>query len=209
MNATELLTPDLKPSGVWVCGTCRKVQAVTLLGELLGNVRDKDAEFKSAHARSQAEKCCEQPVCKCGKPRDRYRTICDDCSRQREQEAERRRFEAAEKVEYDGGMVMTPGDTFFSDLDALEDHYADADPEDGTKPEYVWLTKPVKFALDLSGDLLDRVHDRMHEDAADQFDAAALKELDEFGKAWWAKHGVASYEPDFTRCVLLTHEARQ
>src|SRR5688500_14670278 len=146
MNAFELLMPDGKPSSVFVCEKCSNVAS---------SLRVADA-------------CCAPTLCRvCEKPSGRqHYAMCEPCQRIEDAAKERALFDKAEKLTHDDGPFFTPGGDFFSDIDAIEDKYADADPEDMVKPEYVWCAKQIKFRLDVSGDLQDQMHNDLHEDAS-------------------------------------------
>jgi hypothetical protein len=194
MNAVELLMPDGKPTGVFVCGRCDHIYAP---GSRRADVR--------GHYLKLANNCCTPTLCRtCGKPSGRqYYTLCEPCSRVEDAAKERALFDKAEKVEHDDGPFFTPGGRWFRDLDEIEDYYADADPEDGTKPEYVWCTKVLTDRPDWSGDALDKAHSDLSEDTADAIDRTALDELDAWCDAWWDANVPTCYEPDYKRCVVL------
>lgn len=62
---------------------------------------------------------------------------------------------------------------------------------------------------DASGYIADQLHDNFHEDAGDDITDAEWKRLDAFVDEWWEKQGVVSYQPDFSRCVLLPPAEQQ
>ncbi|WP_439627530.1 hypothetical protein [Gemmata sp.] len=203
MDAYELLKPGGAKTGVFACGKCGLLRSWNNTTAKPANIPPEDHAAQDGHIRTEAERCCRPKVCTdCGGVNEsKSWTICEPCRVKHDTRRERARFEKARHLtpaEY-GGPVMEPNDRFHMDLGAFEDHYADADPEDGTRPEYVWACRPVKFCIDLRGHVLDHVH----EDAADQIDEAGLKELDAFEKQWWEKYGVESWEIDYSRAVVL------
>lgn len=190
MNSVELFHKDGKPAGVFYCGECRIVH----------------------RTQEHAEQCCAPYKCeRCGEiVQEKYWTICTACRKRKEEERERERFENAEKVkadDYDGvlyveGMSGDYGDGYFSGLETLLDYCGD---EDSDPPEYAWVCKPCHFAsLDI-----DRVLSYIGDggDAYEDFDYDDLvgvkdleKAIDAFNEA---NKGIVSYQPDYTKAVLL------
>lgn len=209
-DAVELLLPGGAGSKVWMCPECRTLVSRCYQPVGDGNGKSYTPEERDEFARRSAGRCCEEAKCPCGnglghKNKQGGWTKCGDCRHRDEQDREQKRFDKATKLseaEWDG-PVWTPGDKFFMSLEDFHDHYLDSEPDDFVRPEYVWCSKPVKWQPDLSGYVMDQVSDNFHEDAADQIDAAALKELDDFGEAWWATHSVQSFEVDYSKCVLI------
>ncbi len=193
MNAVELFHQDGRPAGVWYCGKCK-----CIVGDRTGG---KDA----------AEKCCEPSKCEqCGAEVERYWRSCGECRRKNEVKREQERFALSKKLTLDewgasdvcDNMLMHPtADKWFRDLDDFEE-WLSCD-SGRVRPSYLWCSEHIRWRPDASGDLRDRLHDNFHEDAADDISDDEYKRLDDMVNAWWQENRVISYEPDYSRCVLL------
>lgn len=191
-EAVELRLPDGTSSGAWMCSRCRNVVYYHGATEL---------------ACKNAMGCC---VCRiCGKPLEhRWSIWCEACEKTRFDKAQ-----ADREAEYLGsanylkpaeynGPVFTPAGRFFVNLNEFDDHYSHS-KDAPHRPEYVWCAEPVRWTPDLSDYVVDQIRDNFHEDAEDQLDETALKELDEFARKWWADNRVDSWTVDYSGCVLV------
>lgn len=212
MDAVELLLPESKPSGVWMCRKCRVLAASCHSPVQVGD-RETTWEEKSESARKRAERCCNPTCDKCGaKCRPEYR-LCEPCDALKRAEDARRRearlFEKATKLTVDEWGKSDAAewlfddrcDKWFRDLDEAEEWYAD--DEERERPAYLWCSVPIRWKPHASDDIASQMHDHFHEDASDDIPDAEWKRLDAFVNEWWAEQGVVSFEPDFSRCVLL------
>ena len=184
MNATELFLDDGKSAGIYFCGKCRNV----------------------ARTPQDAEQCCENNICeKCGKDVGKqYRKRCDACNALDDAVKERERFDKAEKVFLDNwnSWVFCEGlghnDGFFPSIEDMFDCVKTKD-----LPEYVWTCNPIYFAVADVSDITERISDNAYEG----FDVDDLNGLTELGKAIdafnEANKDVVSYEPDYTKAVLI------
>lgn len=162
-------------------------------------------------AKQAAELHCAPKLCECGKPLDKKPyTLCSECLEQREVEREHARFEKAAKVsidDYDGDYaVFWPdgpgggmGEGFYSNLDELLEIYED---EEMDLPPYVWACKPYELHMDAGG-ILERAISGHHEDAYDSLNDGAEEELQTLLDFFCKKQNVRSWEPDYTKVVLL------
>lgn len=204
MNAVELQLPGGAPSGVFACGKCGIISSGS-------HVRGTDTVIRERLQRL-ANECCAPPTCAdCGKVREKnYYVVCDRCKEKRDAGREVERFEKAKKLTVEEWSASASADCFllddrcdkwFRDLDDAEEWYAD--DAERERSAYLWCTTPVKWKPDASGDIADRMHDHYSEDACEGISDAEYKRLDEFVNQWWEEQGVVSYEPDYSRCVLL------
>lgn len=218
MNAQQLLMPDGKPSGVWMCGAC-----TCLVGRSNATIPlEPDGKMPSPEkcaeiVRLQAVRCCDYRCEVCSARCKQYHRLCDahaaEQSNERERAREAARFEKATKLTVDEWgksdaaelLYDNRCDKWFRDLDDAEEWYAD--DEERERPAYLWCSDVIRWKPDASGYIGDRMHDHFHEDACDEIAGAEWKRLDEFVDKWWEEQGVVSYEPDFSRCVLLPDRA--
>lgn len=221
MNAVELLLPGGKPSGVFMCGQCHRIESYNGVPARFPNpeVSWKDDEkVTSQHAewmRERAEGCCRPTLCnRCMKPSGRqYVMICGGCAVIQEHEREVEKFTAAVKLTVeqwgasDAAEMLYDSlcDKWFRDLDDAEEWYAD--DEERTRPAYLWCSKVISWKPDASGDIGDRMHDLFNEDACNDITQAEWDKLDAMVTKWWEEQGVVGYDPDFSRCVLLSPTA--
>lgn len=183
MNATELYLKDGRAAGIFFCGECRIVH------------RDE----------SLANQCCSPRFCtRCGvAEQPKYSLLCEPCARLASAERERERFEKAEKVEEWDGWVYCEGtgrDGYSESIEELLDLLEDSgDPI----PPYVWTCTAIPFAAVT----IDEIKDRICDDAYEDFDADDLSGLDDLKEALdkfnQANEGVLSYQPDYTKAVLI------
>lgn len=190
MNATQLFHADGKPSKVFFCGKCRMTAAT----------------------QENAEQCCQNYKCQhCGVDTgSRSWLSCDACRRKIEDEAERRRFEKAEKVTSWDGPIYCEGlgynEGFFESVEDLWDYLGDEEElETGERkaPEYVWTCdcKPI-CSLDYD-EIIENATQDAHEGwEPDQLTGAeALKSaLDAFNEANKEQVG---WEPNFKKALLI------
>lgn len=204
MNAVQLLNPNGSPSGVWACGKC---------GSLHGHTTTKtgyDSEFNL----QRAQVCCDRRCLDCNAPLERLSpyAVCRGCLPRRDERQRNERFKKATKLTVEewgksgaGPMLYSEIlDRWFDDLDGVDEWVEDGDEDEPReRPAYLWCTVPMKWEPDVGGDLADQMHDNLGEDTPDQIPGAEWKRLEHFVSEWWAKNKVASYQPDFSRCVLL------
>jgi hypothetical protein len=182
MNATELFLKDGKPTGIFFCEKCRQI----------------------ACTHDSAERCCKNYLCtKCGVDTgQRSWTACEPCRRAAEAEGERARFEKAEKLTKWDGWVDDGSDYYPSVGAYLESR--DSGSGNGDVPEYVWACKAIQIVKVDSDHLMQEIEEHGYED----FDSSTLDGLAEFETACKAfekaNADVVSYEPDYTRAVLLS-----
>ena len=181
MNATELFHKDGRSAHVWYCGQCRNVKGT----------------------QEHAEQCCGKWHCKeCGAECANYHLQCQICFRKQQDAKERERFAKAEKVtEWDGWVFcdgLNHNNGYFSGMDDL---YDQVEPED--LPDYVWTCTANRFVhFDMTHEL-ERIAENGYEDCDfDDFDGLPelKKAVDAFNEA---NAGKLSYEPDFTKAVLV------
>lgn len=181
MNAIELFHQNGKPAGVFYCEKCRTVNL----------------------SRGVAEQCCQNYRCdKCGKDTgSRTRLRCDLCMMKDDEEKELARFENAEKLTSWDGLVFD-GSDFHASLEEFIDQWG-YDHGDNDMPEYVWACKPKRFVkLDIA-DIMESLTDDAPEDW-DWETLNGLKEFDEAIKKFIAANSdVRSYEPDYTKAVII------
>lgn len=186
MNAMELFLKDGRSAAVFYCGQCRIVHP----------------------SEAEANQCCAPYRCdKCGHETPRYHTRCDACRRIVEAEAERVRFEKAEKLTAWDGFIYRDGTGRDGYSQSLEDFYDywECDHDDGDEfPQYVWACKANHFVNADVSDITERMADEAYEDwEPDTLDG--LEELkaaiDKFNEA---NADVCSYQPDYTKAILLT-----
>lgn len=190
MNAIQLHFSDGKPAGVWYCSNCKCV----------------------ARSQELAEQCCAPRKCSaCGEPvREQYRTLCEDCRKIDEETRERDRFSKAEKLAEWKGWVWDPEgrgwklDGFSESVEEFLEYLEDQEQE---IPEYVWACKPVQFVHGELADITDKIIDNAYEDFdVNELDGlwelkAAIEKFNELNK------DVVSYEPDYSKAVLLPKKA--
>lgn len=177
MNATELFLKDGRTAGVFYCEKCRVV----------------------ARTKDDADQCCVPYICKtCGKETGRrFYTICDTCVTAKHAKEERERFDKAEKLTEWSGWVVC-GDDFYESVSDMLDM---VDHEE--LPQYVWACKSRQFVkVDICSIL-----EGIGEDGYEDFDPDTLDgipALDTALKAFEdANATVLSYEPDYTKAVLI------
>jgi hypothetical protein len=150
-----------------------------------------------------AEQCCNQVLCRCGKAAVGGYVVCPKCLVEAERRVEQARFDKAEKIlidAYDGDWIFSDAfhDDGFSPTDQVEDALERMDPKD--RPKYAWACKPFGLKRIDATDIIEHLLEDHHEDAWEQVDHDGLQAvLDE----WIKKQSVISYEPDYSKAVLL------
>jgi hypothetical protein len=155
-------------------------------------------------AREIAENHCGPWTCRvCGNEHDwSHQRICRSCWNK--QDAERRVRADAERrakateipaAQYDGWV--TNGDKFWPDVNAMLD-----DVEEGKEPAWVWGCKCVPFHID-AGWIIEGALEEHHKDAGDAISNTDVERLQKMIDQWCNGMGIESWEPDYTRVVLL------
>lgn len=183
MNATELYHKDGTSAGVYYCEKCRCVGASV----------------------AAAEDCCRPNKCdRCGREVNRYHYRCDECWKLDRARQEQERFEKAEKLTEWDGWVFCDGwgeSGYFESMETFMDDVEGSGPD--CAPEYVWTCKPMAFVRVDMRSILSQIED----DSYDGFDAETLNGIDDLEKAIGEfnerNKDVLSYEPDFTKAVLI------
>lgn len=177
---------DAKEITCWQCSSCGRIYV----------------------SKDLAEECC---VCRtCGKPISKgkgYNRECSDCYHKRMTQVAEKRYQDAHKVsweDYDGAMV-------YSELTG--EYY------DDFSPEYIrdaWEASeeapyPGYGAMQLYGTskhMIELEASRIQEDIESgdvyegyEFTPDMERDLEEFCKAWNAKHADASYYPDYSVAI--------
>ena len=174
----QLLRANGKPANVFACLTCDEVWTT----------------------RQSADKCCNRR-CPCGQPVQRYHTACATCIATAEAKREADRLEAADEVEYDGGMVWD-GDYHETLDDFIEARLDEMEPGDSL-PEFVYPCKSSGPALQLSMDCFEHRLDDAWKDASwEDFDGVGqLKAaLEEFNRV---NANRLAWEPDYSKKVRV------
>lgn len=182
MNAMELHLPDGRPAGVHYCSQCRNV-------------------FGGMNSQPRAEQCCQNYRCSdCGQDTgSRYMLRCRACVTAGEEAAERKKFEAAEKLTRWDGFIYD-GNEYFDTVDCFLDYLAG---EDRPVPEYVWACRSKAFVKPCLDSLLDSFMDESYEDF-EPSDLHGLEELKQsLARFEEANKEVVSYLPDYSKAVLL------
>ncbi len=197
MNPVELQLPDGKPSGVWMCQTCRHLHNDHIYsgGEGCGLM--------------MATRCCEPVICEycklpvdvSEKPWTAHRECRDFESAHREAE----RLEKAEKVtDYDGWLYLEGPEEFFRDMDAVLDHLEcddDGEPREDW-PEYAYCCKEQPFEGPDPYDIYESLTEELYGDASEDLQGCA--EFEAACKAFTeANAGMVTYYPDYTRAVKI------
>lgn len=181
-DSVELQLPDGRESGVFFCSACKR----------------------TAPDRSTAESCCTPSTCACGETCERYWTVCASCRAQATQDQSDKQWAKATKIEakdYDGWIYDDEGDLFHRTLDDFIDYW-ECDHEEDEEPRgRLYACSPMGFLLD-AGSLLENATQDHQEDAYDNFDDAAVKELQAFLDDWAKLNDPHSVQPDYTRGIL-------
>lgn len=136
-----------------------------------------------------AERCCRPTLCACGAETRRHWLACDDCRQKADETKEVARRAAATVVEWGDFMVC----------DARNDRwYTDADEIGDT--DYGYASIPFGLHID-ADDIVESALEDHHEDAGVADDLMA--ELRTFLAGWCDRANVVSYDPDYSRVVLL------
>jgi hypothetical protein len=162
-------------------------------------------------AKMQAADHCIPRMCGCGSPVQKGWTICQACVKKKDEDKENARFQKAEKLaiaDYDGpvywgdGPDGSMGEGYYSDIDDLLDR---CEEEGIDLPLFVWTSKKVPFRIDADHAIENALSDH-HEGAYDKITPAALGQLQDLLDEWCGKQNIESWEPDFSRAVVLQPE---
>lgn len=186
MNPIELFHADGRAAGIWYCEKCRIV----------------------AKEKAIAEACCVPLICSCGSPAEPHWTTCVQCRNRKSEEAERKRFEAAEKLtpdQWDGPILIdSDGDDY---RDNVQDYISDSedgfDTDGNPIPEYVWTCDEIPFVtVDIED--VDRTYDGKSPSEFCYDDLKGREELKISLEAYNnANKNAVCWEPNFKRCVVL------
>jgi len=177
----QLHLPNGQPTDVYFCGTCRRVGTEA----------------------SALECCASRRCCDCGNPTEFF-PACPACISRRKSATELDRFTKAIKLTEWGGPVFCEGygrnDGFFSSISDLLGGMDD----DDTVPAYVWTCTSTQF---VSVDV-DEIADRLSEQAPENWEPIDLNGVPELTAALEAfceaNRDAVRWDPDYSRCVVLT-----
>jgi hypothetical protein len=155
--------------------------------------------------RQDAEECCAERLCACGKPLRCYSLECDECDRREFKAKEEERFEKATKVlakDWTGEKCYYKHN-YFETIDEFLEWAENNFINESQYPKYIWNAKNQGVDKADLGDLLERVVESMWDDA-DYNDLSGVDELqaavDAFNEA---NESVKSYMVDFSTAILL------
>ena len=183
MNALELHAPKGTPCGVYICGECKYTRS----------------------SQEQAEQCCRPNICKCGAECKRPWLVCAACCHRDAEARDAARWARASKVpaaDYSGWVYDDDADEFHSSVDTFVDAWECDHEEDDPPRGRLYACVPMGFDLDVAR-ILEWATQDHHEDAYDDFDAAAVAELQTFLSAWAKANAPSSVETDYTRAIVL------
>ena len=148
-----------------------------------------------------ADSCCkdksEASCCKvCGNTIEKYRTMCDDC-------LAKERYEKGTKIKYSEydleWLYDNNTDRYFSDVDALSDHY---DCENLELPKWCYGCDEIPFVVNIDS-ALENASEEMYEDFDYGTEAVDLGELIDFIDKWNKKQTAKAYESNYKKIILL------
>lgn len=213
--ADEVVRKDNGKLVAYACPTC---------GVLYSVVPEPDEPTGVARSRDLADKCCPPRACvRCKvKPVTHGTTHCPDCQAEVDQQAEAQRGAAAAKVReadwkspvywaqapFDGDH----GGHYWSTVAALRAdivrHNAQRAAEKPPKPQierpaYVYATERIPLSLD-GASALALALQNFSDDAAARITDVEKERLQKFLDEWAQKQGLAIYEEDLSRIVVLS-----
>lgn len=189
MNPIQLQYPDGTPADCWQCGECKM--------------------FYRGEDKGVAERCC---VCKrCEKstfrgPQSARSYVCESCWHPYHAELAAKKLErAVELTDYDGPIV-TAGDKYFRDMDALLDEM-----DDDELPEFVHTCHVHHYQVNP-----DNIYEMVLGDAPEDHDVDILEGVEAFNAAIAAfnaansdKDAATWWEPDYKHKVRVPQPATQ
>ena len=213
--ADEVVRKDNNKLVALACPAC---------GTLYSVVPEPTEQAGIDRARGLADKCCPPRTCtRCNKqPVARGTTLCPACTAEVDVQAEAQRSAAATKLkEADWkGPVYWPqapfdgdhGGRYWSTVAALRADVVQHNAQRAAAkppmppiemPAYVYVTKPIPFALDGATAIAAGLADHS-EDAAARIPDTERARLQKFLDDWSAKQKISSYEEDLSRIVVLS-----
>lgn len=192
-------------------------------GQLFQIIPEPDEKTGIARSKKLADECCPPRVCpRCNKaPVTRGQPLCDSCSAETGKQVEDQRFAAATKIrepEWKGPVYWPQapfdgdhGGRYWSNVAALRKDIGDRNAKRAAEqpprspipvPPYVYATKPIPFRLDGAGMVVSALEDHA-EDAASRISQEEMARLQKLLDDWAQKQGIASYEEDLSRVVVL------
>lgn len=185
MHAIELLLPDGKPSGVFVCGKCRR-----------------------SGCQDTCERCCVCSYCGQHCPWEKGVVCHDACwSAHQRKRREEKLAKAAKLATWDGWVYVEwigHNEGYFENLAVLVDYLTDWDDDCGPLvwPEYAFVAEPRPLQQIDIQDVLERADDEAFEGASDHLQG--LPELEAAFKTFYELNkNIVSYHADETRAIAV------
>lgn len=210
MNATHLYTESGERAKLARCGKCGRVwepQYAPISGGKHGK-RDWTPEERYEYAFAQANRCCDWRCNVCNEPAwSQFQTLCrahlNKNMQAKDSEREAAAFAKAKPSEDDGPLWFD--DRIFATIDDLMEHIECLDVE---MPEYVWCAKELPLHIDAENVIENATQDH-HESVSESIYDDDHKRLQKLCDEWCESIGVCSYEPDYSRYVVVAKEAQK
>jgi hypothetical protein len=170
----------------YMCSVCRRSTWTTA----------PDPDYALRHA----SLCCSTMCDTCHGPKP-IRGYCSPCQRKREIATDEKRYAEATKIaadDYDGPVYNSFTDRFDA---SVEEALERVEQDEGEAPPYLWPVHVNTAQLDPDR-IVEMLVEEMHEDyKVDDFDG-----LKAFCVEWNKRQTGASWEPDYSRVIVLGGE---
>lgn len=155
------------------------------------------ADPDPAYAERHASLCCSTMCDTCHGPKP-IRGYCSPCQKARDAATDEKRYTEARKLtadDYDGPVYNSFTDRFDA---SIEEALERVERDEGEAPSYLWPVHSYTAQLDPNR-VVEMLVEEMHED----YEVDDHAGLVAFCREWNAKQTGASWEPDYSRVIVL------
>lgn len=137
------------------------------------------------------------------------RRSCPECEARddaRAQAREEELFAKANKTpahQWGGDFLYDDGE-YYSSIEELLEHYAELESE---PPQYVWDCDREKLSMS-ADEIVESACEGHHEGACSEISDHMMRRLQRYLTTWCDATGVSSFEPNFSRAVILEEEVQ-
>jgi hypothetical protein len=200
MTTTTPEAPKVNPQPVMVgeehvgfaCPACKMMYTALNAKEL--------AADESSYVWSAARDHCVHTCSICGADLGKsHWTKCQPCIDKEQKDQELAKFAGATYItadKYEGFVHVPDSESFYDSYDTFLQEW------DDLPPDYLWACTPTPFKLDAES-IVDNELQNHYEDAGESIGHDEYAVLQGLLDEWAKRQNIITYEPDFTRAILV------